>query len=66
MDTELIQINTQELIKIEQAETKKQAKQLAKDTHELQLIMSDLNELLINQTEVLEDTNETVSLVYLR
>ena len=58
--TELIPIDQEELLKIEELQTKKEAEKLAKDTVELQMIMSDLNELLINQNEALHISDETI------
>ncbi len=56
--TELIPLDNQKLMMIEQQQTKEKAKQLMKDTQDLQLIMNDLNELLIDQSITIESTNE--------
>ena len=59
---DLVELDTQEIEKKEKKEDILLAKKLAKDTAELQLIMSDLNKIIIDSGTQLENTDETIQL----
>ena len=58
---DLVEIDTSKMEKEEKEEEILIAKKLARDTAELQLIMSDLNKIIIDSGTQLEDTNKIIT-----
>ena len=58
---DLVKIDTSEIEKEEKEEEILIAKKLARDTAELQLIMSDLNKIIIDSGTQLEDTDKIIT-----